>query len=161
MKSDEGALTRLPLSESRLLLIVSSHCLSFDRCLLLLWLIEAMHIALLVGGVKVVVLIYVHVLLNVLMSCRDWRRRLHHLALRDVLIRAHVAVAHDLTTLSKLGVLGNWRWLLVNKILRSVEAIALITRPHNKVGILHGERIYRSHIVAFTRIAFIACSRFV
>lgn len=88
-----------------------------------------MHVTLLVGGsVKVIVLINVQVLLNELMSCRDWRRRLHHLACPDILKRVHVAVAHNLTTLSsELRVLCNWRRLLVNEVLWSLEAIALIS----------------------------------
>lgn len=168
MENDEGAtnehrkfspadsFTRSPLSEPWLLLIISRHRLTIHRSLLLLRWVEAIHVSLLVGSVQVVMLINVHFLLYELMSCSYWRRRLHHLARTARLIRVHSAAAHNLTSLSsKLRVLRNWRRLLMNEVLRSLKAIALIAWPHHEVWILDGEMIYSTDFIAFGRFVFI------
>lgn len=157
-----------PLSEARLLLIISRHHsgaavvathgqLRLLLLVLLLWRTEAIHVELLLllllVGMKVIAvrLVDVHVLLNELLRCRGRRwRRLHHLTLANVLaIHAHATVAHDLTTRSsKLRGLRHWRRLLVNEVL--LKPIVLIALPHHELpGLtLHGELRYRSRLTA-------------
>lgn len=149
-----------PLSEARLLLIISRHHsgaavvathgqLRLLLLVLLLWRTEAIHVELLLlVGMKVIAvrLVDIHVLLNELLRCcgRRWRR-LHHLTLANILaIHAHATVAHDLTARSsKLRGLRHRRRLLVNEVL--LKPIVLIALPHHELSglTLHGELRYR------------------
>lgn len=161
--SDERFTFASPLPESwLLLLIISRHHAGISiaathghlRLLLLLLLrhVEAIHVALLAARVEIIILlISIHVLLDELVRWRGrhWRRWLHHLGLANVL-----AIHVDAGTGSIELRVG--RRLLVNEVLRSLEAIALTARSHHETTrlALHS-KLSHGRLVNVRQVAFI------
>lgn len=110
-------------------------------------------VSLLIVGVKIVLLVDAHVLMNELMRCGcHWRRRLHHLILAGALVHVHAACTHDLTARSTKRRCYRWR-LLMNEALCSLEPVVLLVSRVNHealvllVGVRHFVFTFHTRLV--------------